>query len=561
MKKNRLLLVSVFGPYGHRDKYAEGTGMQMELLNNQITRQQGVHSPRQSYWSFPLYLLAENISVPTTVLDFPKWDDFTRELEKGYTHVGITFIIPNVLKAKRMAEHIRSHHPRITIILGGYGTMLPDLENTVPHDEICDKEGVSWLRQYFGEDASAPVVHPAIRGPAYEYIYGYRGKTKGAVLLTGVGCNNACEFCATSHKFGKEYMPLLSTGEEIFEACLRSERELRSRGFAIIDENFLKQPVRARELLALMEQHGKAYVFSIFSSAEVTVRMGVDFLVRLGVHIIWIGVESKSNVHAKMKGIRIKELVRELQDHGIVVNLSAVLFLDHHDPVSIQEDIDWTIDLGSDMTQFMNYTPYPCTALYSRLEVVDRLKDIHYRYHHGAGELNWHHPFMTDPGDHVRILRGAFRKKYEKDGPAVANMALTAIRGYSRVEADHRHRQAESMEWNMKTLRYEKNENPHLDEFMRMRIRRMQKIAKNIRPILLPALAFAPNWKARKKMLKVMRLYQKTLGWPSPRVILESMVLVFTGIQEQFRLWSRRLRGYEDIVYQPPTRWVNYRNL
>lgn len=174
MNSIKLLLVSVFGPFGVRDDYAEGNGMQMELLNNQITRQQGVHSPRQSYWSFPLYLLAENVSVPATVLDFPTWEEFARELEKDYTHVGITFIVPNILKARRMAEHIRSKHPEIKIILGGFGTMAPALETIVPHDSVCDGEGVEWLRRYFGEDPSAPIVHPALIGPAYEYIYGWK---------------------------------------------------------------------------------------------------------------------------------------------------------------------------------------------------------------------------------------------------------------------------------------------------------------------------------------------------------------------------------------------------
>ncbi len=111
MSENKILFTSVFGPYGIKDRYAEALGMQMELLNNQVTRAQGVHSPRQSYLSFALYLLAENISVKSTVLDFPSWKEFTRELKNGYTHVAITFIVPNVLKAKRMAEYIREKHP------------------------------------------------------------------------------------------------------------------------------------------------------------------------------------------------------------------------------------------------------------------------------------------------------------------------------------------------------------------------------------------------------------------------------------------------------------------
>ena len=134
----KLLLTGVFGPYGVKNEYAEGIGMQMELLNNQITRQQGIHSPRQNYWTFALYLLAENVSIPTMVLDFPKWKEFTLELKNHeYTHVGINFIVPNVLKAKRMAEYIRKNYPKIKIILGGYGTAIPELDKILPYDEKC----------------------------------------------------------------------------------------------------------------------------------------------------------------------------------------------------------------------------------------------------------------------------------------------------------------------------------------------------------------------------------------------------------------------------------------
>jgi len=68
---SRILLTTVCKPYGVSTKDAEALGMQMELLNNQVTRGQHVHSPRASFWTFPLYFLAENISIPATVLDFP----------------------------------------------------------------------------------------------------------------------------------------------------------------------------------------------------------------------------------------------------------------------------------------------------------------------------------------------------------------------------------------------------------------------------------------------------------------------------------------------------------
>lgn len=560
MPQNKLLLTAVFGPYGVKDEYGEELGCQMELLNNQITREQGVHSPRQSYWSFGLYMMAENLDVPATVLDFPRWEDFTRELaEGGYTHVGISFIVPNVLKARRMARYIRAHHPEITIILGGYGAIIPNLAAIVPHDEVCRGEGVRWLRAYFGEDPEAPIEHPALVGPAYVGVYGAKGTPAGGILMPGLGCENGCDFCITSHHFKKCYVPLLETGQDVFDACRKMETQDRSRGFSVMDENFLKHRERARELLTLMEQHGKPYVFDVFSSAETILAMGADFLVRLGVRMVWVGVESKAYAHSKLKDVDLAALFEDLQSRGIVVQASAILFQDHHDAETMQDDIDWVIGLNSDLCQFMNYTPYPSTTLYKRLEREGRLKNVHWRHQHGQGELLFDHPHFPDPRDHVRLLRAAFRKKYAVGGPGVLNMAITALRGYDRARREHEQRQAEGLAWNPATSRYEPCGAPVRDEFMERRLRMMRRIALNLRPVIYAAWFFAPNRAARRKARAAMRLARRVLG-PAPAMdYLKGAALMATGTLEQVRYQAARLFGREGIVMQPPMRRETYR--
>lgn len=560
MPNEKLLLTAVFGPYGVRDEYGEALGCQMELLNNQITREQGVHSPRQAYWSFGLYLMAENLTVPTTILDFPTWEDFKTELKKDYTHIGISFIVPNVLKAKRMAEYVREHHPETRIILGGYGTVIPDLKDIVPCDKVCVGEGVRWLREYFGEDPEAELKHPALVGPAFEYIYGYRTEPKGGILMPGLGCENGCTFCITSHKFNKCYVPLLKTGRDVFETCRRSEEAKRIIGFSIMDENFLKHSQRARNLLAEMEQHNKPYVFDLFSSAEVVRELGVDFLVRLGVRMLWIGVESKANAHEKTQGIDLRELIRDLQDHGIIVQASAILFQDHHDAETIQEDIDWVISLGSNLTQFMNYTPYPSTSLYRKYEEDGKLNGLEYRHQHGQGALNFDHPHFPDPKDHVRILRDAFRRKFRADGPGVLNMAITAITGYQRALRGLREREEQSLAWNPETLRYEKAEGAGPDRFMKRRVKMMRSMAQNTRPVLLAAWVFAPNRQARGKARCAMRLFTEVFGKPKTMDRVKAAALVATGLVEGARYRISRLMGTESIVRQPPMRRAEYRH-
>ncbi len=554
----KLLLCSVFGPYGVKDAYAESLGCQMELLDNQITRCQGVHSPRQAYWSFGLYLMAENLSVPTTVLDFPRWEDFVEEAGKGYTHVGISFIVPNVLKARRMALHLREHHPDVKILLGGYGVVIPNLADYVPHDEVCEGEGVRWLRRYFGEDEDAPLRHPALIGPAYESIYGYSTRPRGAILMPGLGCENACSFCITSYKFKNNYVPLLNTGKELFNACRTAEQQAKATGFSVMDENFLKRPERAKELLAEMERHGKPYVFDLFSSAETVMKLGADFLVRLGVRMLWIGVESRRSAFAKNKDVDMKKLVDELQSKGIIVQASSILFQDHHDSNTIWEDINWVIGLGASLTQFMNYSPCPGTALYKEMQEQGRLTNAHYRHFHGAGELLFNHPHFPNPRDHVRILREAFRRKFQIDGPGVLNMAMSLIHGLKQGREDCRIRDREGLVWNPETLRYEPGAASGKDRFMRQRLLMMGRMAAQIRPALWAAWAYAPNRAARRKAREVMRLYREVLGNPTWVDRVKAAGLVCTGALEMARLQWNRLRGRETIVRQPPCRRIEY---
>lgn len=559
MPKTKLLLTAVFGPYGVRDDYADEVGLQMELLNNQVTRAQGIHSPRQSYWSFGLYLMAENLSVPTTVLDFPTWDDFTKELDNGYTHVGISYIVPNVLKAGRMAKYIRERHPEIKIILGGYGASLPGLQEMVPHDAVCVGEGIRWLRDYFGEDTEAPLKHPALDCLAFEYIYGFASKPRGSVLMTGLGCENGCTFCCTSHKYQKCYVPLLKTGKDVFDACVRGEDEKRTAGFVIMDENFLKRPERARELLAHMEAGRKPYVFDVFSSANTIEELGVDFLIRLGVRTVWIGVESKTYAHAKKQDVDMGALIKELQDKGIIVLASLILFLEHHDQKSIQEDIDWVISLKSNLVQFMNYTPFPGTSLYESLEQDEQLNDVHYRHQHGTGQLCFDHPHFPDPKDHAKILCDAFRKKYKVDGPGILNMAITSVQGYERARKDYEQREKDSLVWNPESLRYEKNATPKRDKFMKQRLRMMWGTALLLRPTLRAAWVFAPNGAARTKALEAIQLFNRVYGKPKLSDHMRSAALVVTGALEFARTLFNRLLGRESIVRQPPCRRTEYR--
>src|SRR5512137_243207 len=115
--KARVLLSSVFGPYSQDDQYGSRKINPMELYQNQVTRSQGPFSLRMFHRSWGLMMIQQNVSAPSTLLDFPTLEQFVQELKTNeYDIVGISSIIPNVGKVRKMCSVIRELQPRCTIV-------------------------------------------------------------------------------------------------------------------------------------------------------------------------------------------------------------------------------------------------------------------------------------------------------------------------------------------------------------------------------------------------------------------------------------------------------------
>ncbi|MBI4650468.1 cobalamin B12-binding domain-containing protein, partial [Candidatus Desantisbacteria bacterium] len=252
----KLLLTSVFKPFGVDDQYGRKENI-MELYHNQITREQGIFSLRYSHRSFGLYLMAENIECPTVVLDFPSMRCFIREIKKSYDYIGISFITPNFIKAKKMAELIRKFSPKTKIILGGHGTQIPDIESLIDCDYVARGEGISWLRKFFNEKIDAPIKHPVIPSAENKRFMGIPLLGKSGILIPGVGCPNRCRFCSTTHNFDFIHIPFYKTGKELYDICAAMEKKFGCMDFFVMDENFLKNKKRAMELLDIMKKNNK----------------------------------------------------------------------------------------------------------------------------------------------------------------------------------------------------------------------------------------------------------------------------------------------------------------
>jgi hypothetical protein len=183
----RVLLTSVFGPFAQDDEFGSRAANPVELYHNQVTREQGPFSLRMFHRSWGIMLIRENISAPSTLLDFPTRASFVRELRRHtYDIVGISGIVVNVGKVREMCRLVRLHSPTSLIVVGGHVTAIPDIERRIDADHIVKGEGVRWFRQLLGEPPDAPVLHPAIRSSFGMRLMGLAGPTGAATPAAAI---------------------------------------------------------------------------------------------------------------------------------------------------------------------------------------------------------------------------------------------------------------------------------------------------------------------------------------------------------------------------------------
>ncbi len=455
----RVLLTSVFGPYAQDDEFGSRRANPMELYHNQVTRLQGSFSLRMFHRSWGIMMIQENISAPSTLLDFPTREVFAKELtSQEYDVVGISSIIVNVGKVREMCRMVRSLSPRSVIVVGGHVAAIPGIEHLIDADHVVRGDGIAWMRAYLGEDVNAPIRHPHI-------VSGFDVRTMGlkiptpdggtaATIIPSVGCPLGCNFCTTSAFFGGKgkFLNFYDSGDALFRVMCEMESAMKVRSFFIMDENFLLQRKRAMELLDRMKSKCKSWALYVFSSANAISKYTMKELVELGISWVWMGLESPQAGYAKLKGHDTLELARELRRHGIKVLGSTIVGLEHHTPENIQAEIEHAVSHETDFHQFMLYTPVPGTPLYQEMQQQDRLLDVNLADIHGQDRFNFEHAAISRE-DSNRFLNWAFWRDFQRNGPSLYRICRTTLEGWKRYKSDPDPRIRERFEWEVRSLK------------------------------------------------------------------------------------------------------------
>lgn len=431
----KILLTSVCRPIGPR--YGDAPSVGYELLYRQVTRAQGLFSPRTVNIHFSLEYIAENLDAPTVVLQYPSKRELIRELKKGYDYVGVSFLMAVMHKMKETVALIRQYAPQSKIVLGGYGTVLKD-EVLQPYaDYICREEGVAFFRRLLGEpEIQMPYKHPLI--VSWLKVFGWKVSGTGKIFA-GLGCPNGCDFCCTSHFFSRKHIKLLPEGKDIYAVIERYLDLDPSLVFLILDEDFLLNKKRAMAFRDCVIKGGKTISIFAFSSIKAISQYKVEEILEMGIDGFWIGYEGTRSGYAKQQGRPVAEILTEFQEHGISVLASMVIGFDYQNQEVVAEELEGLLRLKPALAQFLIYGPVPSTPFFERVikenllqDVYTSDKDLFYRRADGFRTMI-KHPTLS-PEAIEEIQSQCFEEDFQRLGPSIFRVLEARLIGYQKLK-------------------------------------------------------------------------------------------------------------------------------
>jgi radical SAM superfamily enzyme YgiQ (UPF0313 family) len=474
-------------------KYGDAPSVGYELLYRQVTRSQGIFSPRTFNAQFGLEYIAENLDVPTVVLQYPSKSELIRELKKGYDYVGVSFIMAVMHKMKETVALIRQYAPKSKIVLGGYGTVLKD-EALQPYgDFFCREEGVAYFRRLLGEpEIPMPYKHPLLVD--WLKVFGWKVSGTGKIFA-GLGCPNGCDFCCTSHFFSRKHIKLLPTGKDIFAVVERYLALDPSLVFLIIDEDFLLNKKRAMEFRDCVIKSGKTLSIFAFSSVKAISQYTVEEILEMGIDGFWIGYEGTRSNYAKQQGRPIADILTEFREHGITVLTSMIVGFDYQDQRVVAEELDGLMKIKPALAQFLIYGPVPGTPFHERIIKENLLhdryttdKDLFYRRADGFSTMI-KHPTLS-PEEIEAIQQWCFEQDFQRLGPSIYRVLEAQLLGFQKLK---------------------NSPNP----LLRAKANTYAKALRFAYPVFLAGRLFGPNAVVRRWIGDLERRLQAELGQPS----------------------------------------------
>ena len=440
MKNGKVLFTSSVYPFPTLPNDTSLT----DATGARFTRADGIFSVISHSHSFASHILAQNISAPSVVLEYPRWDDFTAEIRKGYSVVGISALPVHLDGVLRMCRHIRENSPQTTILLGGYAGMalaatLDEKDWKQYVDGICHGEGVRFMRRHFGEPEDRPIQQKLMPkgGGSPPFITRF---PKGAIgfLVSGLGCPGMCDFCSNTALYDHERITMLAPEDLVDHMYLYHKTFPNLSNIFVVDEDHFRWPDYLIQIKEPWESHPdmiEALDWFAFGSLDYigafVDRFGWDALAEMGIGVMFIGVESKFGEllrYKKRSTVDPKWVFKNLHRMGIRTVGSWVCGWDFHSHANVMEDLNYFVALYPTYQQLTRLSPFPGTPLYDRLKKEGRLHDVPWENMHFWSETQQN--LGLEDHETLNIVEYGYDLLYRTWGPSMLRRLDVELNGY-----------------------------------------------------------------------------------------------------------------------------------
>ncbi|HPX62056.1 MAG TPA: radical SAM protein [Deltaproteobacteria bacterium] len=317
-------------------------------------------------------------------------DELQDEIPSGrdYDLVGITSMTHQAVRAYQLADRFRAEG--VKVIMGGmHPTVLP--EEAMQHADavvVGEAEPVmaGLLDDYLAGRLKPLYKAPIAEGNLLDVPWARRDVLAGKRYLTtqtiqaSRGCPYNCAFCTVTPYFGNRYR--YRSHEDILAQIASFDRKL----VVFLDDNLLGNPAKAIPVLEGMADMGIRW------GSQTSLRFAensdlLKLVARSGCIGLFVGIESVTGEYAhipKLNGHHSqKELIKRVQDVGIILEASFVFGFEDHDQGIFEKTARFIEDCKPSVPTFNVLTPYPGTEFFRQFDQQGRLlhKDWS-RYNH-----------------------------------------------------------------------------------------------------------------------------------------------------------------------------------
>lgn len=193
-------------------------------------------------------------------------------------------------------------------------------------------------------------------------------------IVVSRGCPHVCDFCYKEAFFqgGKSYYT-----QTVNDALAEIDR-LPGHHLYFLDDHLFGDARFAGALFDGMAGMGR--LWQAAGTVQSVLKPGLlEKAVAAGLRSLFVGFETLNpeslieqrkhqNLHRDYNAA-----IRRLHDLGVMVNGSFVFGMDHDDESVFERTVAWAIEQGIETATFHILTPYPGTALYTRMQAAGRM--------------------------------------------------------------------------------------------------------------------------------------------------------------------------------------------